>query len=83
MKKNCAVLSHFHSRPHEYHFRPASLCLEAFLPKQKEQLLVAHRALGRCPRNLDSAQGNNSSKSGGHQPLTHLSSLGFCIYMPK
>jgi hypothetical protein len=74
----------FYDLPYECHLHPTDeFLLESLLPEHKEELLVAHRAPGRRPRNFDPAQGNNSSTSDGHQPLTHLSSLGFSMYMPK
>jgi hypothetical protein len=78
------VLSHFYDLLYKMSPHPTDeLLLEALLLEHKEELLVAHRAPGRRLRNFDPAQGNNSSTSDGHQPLTHLSSLGFSMYMPK
>jgi hypothetical protein len=53
------------------------------LPETEEQLLMAHPPLGGWLCNLDCAQGKNGGSSDGHQSPTHLSSLGFTMYMPK
>jgi hypothetical protein len=53
------------------------------LPKRKEELPVTYHALGWRSRNLDPAQGHNSSTPDGHQHLIYLSSLGFSMYMPR